>query len=144
MGLFKFIENRLCDVLDVVNAGLDAAYEPFCNTLDRLGDVVADAADIAAGVECHVKCAAATVECNVKNIVDDVKFGNYDCIKDDVIELIDNIGNVKIELTNDIREALDCIDTFMGQVNFIKKQFNVAHDEAVRLAADYALMYKRY
>ena len=130
MGLFNFIGEKLLDVAIAGVDVLDKGFDKFSGTVDNILDKAED-------IRYQAETMFIDAECNVKNIISDVKYKQYDCIKDDVQVLFDEMSNTRIELTKEVQEALVHINSLIEQVNYIKNQFNVTKDVAYRLLNNY-------
>lgn len=130
MGLFNFIGEKILDAAIAGVDALDKGFDKFSGTVDNIIDKAGD-------VKWKAEDMFIEAEYGVKNIVSDIKYGQYDCIKDDVKILVDSISGTRIELTQEIQETLKHINTLIEQANYIRNKFNTTKDIALRLASEF-------
>lgn len=130
MGLFNFIGEKILDVAIAGVDALDKGFDKFSGTVDNIIDKAGD-------VRWKAEDMFIEAECGIKNIVSDIKYGQYEYIKEDIQILFDGISNTKIELDKEVQETLKHINDLINQANYIKNKFNVTKDVALRLATEF-------
>lgn len=130
MGLFNFIGEKILDVAIAGVDALDKGFDKFSGTVDNIIDKAGD-------VRWRAEDMFIEAEYGIKNIVSDIKYGQYEYIKEDIQILFDGISNTKIELDKEVQETLKHINDLISQANYIKNKFNVTKDVALRLATEF-------